>query len=451
MRTLAQWLTWLESLHPTEIELGLERLNQVARLLLPDLFHADGRQSLPFKVITVAGTNGKGSSIAFIQSILHYSAYKTGVYTSPHFIHYNERIQINTIAITDSELCSVFEKIEAVRGDISLTYFEYGTLAAIYYFYHTQCEVIVMEVGLGGRLDAVNILDADCSLITTVDLDHQDWLGDTIESIAYEKAGIYRKDKVALYGDVQIPDSVANYANHLGVTLLQYGRDFCYQIKSDHWAVLTFNKNDPTTIEPLQFPQLAGIIQFQNACNAIMVVHSLIKQLNQISLQTINQGIKNTFIKGRYQYLAKKPDVIVDVAHNPQAALILKHFLSENWLSTDQQKGQTHAIFSILADKDISGVINQLSNTFESWHIIPVDSARAMPPEKIKNILCTHIKHIPITCYNNFSGAYQTLMEQIKSMDQKGSNPSENNVKHRIIVFGSFFTVAQAMEYFHGT
>ena len=438
-KNIRQWLDWLESLHPTEIELGLDRIKQVAVQLLPDVFFT----GLPFTLITVGGTNGKGSTIAFIQSILQCSGYKTGVYTSPHLIHYNERIQINAQAITDNDLCSVFEKIEAVRGDISLTYFEYGTLAAIYHFYQTQCDVVVLEVGLGGRLDAVNILDADCSLITTVDLDHQDWLGDDIESIAYEKAGIYRKNQIAIYGDTPVPDSIINYAKQLDVDLLQYAKDFSYQTSSDHWAVIATKNSCISSVGEFEFPQLAGEIQLQNASNAILALHSLDK-LSQISLDTINQGIQQAFIPGRYQYLATKPDVIVDVAHNPQAALILKRFLSAK-----KFQGQTHAIFSILEDKDISGVINQLAQSFDSWHIIPVDSPRAMNPQEIENILRRHIKHSPITCYNDFSSAYKTLMEQINPMNQKGSNLSENNMKNRIVVFGSFFTVTQALEYFN--
>jgi dihydrofolate synthase / folylpolyglutamate synthase len=448
-KNLNQWLVWLESLHPTEIELGLDRIKQVAVQLLPDVFLSDGRQSLPFTLITVGGTNGKGSTIAFIQSILQYSGYKTGVYTSPHLIRYNERIQINAQAITDNDLCSVFEKIEAVRGDISLTYFEYGTLAAIYHFYQSQCDVIVLEVGLGGRLDAVNILDADCSLITTVDLDHQDWLGDDIESIAREKAGIYRKNQIAIYGDTPVPDSIINYVNQLGVKLLRYDKDFSYKISSDHWTIITSKNTSITNVGELKFPRLAGEIQLQNASNAILALLSL-HQLSQISLKTINQGIQNAFILGRYQYLATKPDVIIDVAHNPQAALMLNRFLSGTPFSAEKFQGQTHAIFSILEDKDISGVIDQLAQSIDSWHIIPVDSPRAMNPEDIKNILRRDIKHKPITCYNDFSSAYKTLMEQINSMNQKGSGLSENSGKNRIIVFGSFFTVTQALEYFYG-
>lgn len=450
----AQWLQWLESLHPTEIDLGLERIIQVACRLLPELFPPEGMQRLPFKVITVGGTNGKGSTIAFLQSILQCSGYHIGAYTSPHFIQYNERIRVNSVPITDEELCYAFEQIELIRGDVSLTYFEYGTLAAIYHFYQSKCDVIVLEVGLGGRLDAVNIVNPDCSIVTTVALDHQDWLGDSIESIGYEKAGIFRKDQIAVYGDHSIPDSVVKYTNQLGTKLWLYGRDFSYEIKSDYWAVLaagsiSTNINLPQ-LKPLKFPQLLGDIQFKNATNAIIALAGLQKQLSRISIQTINQGILNAFIKGRYQCLIKSRkhnhEVIVDVAHNPQAALLLKQFLSR-----EGYNGKTHAVFSILEDKDAVGVIEQLTHVFDSWNIIPVDSARAMDTKKIKNILRRHVNNVPITCYNDFSSAYTMLMEQFNSMDQSGSHLSNNHIKNRIIVFGSFLTVAQAMEYFDGS
>jgi len=464
-KNLAQWLQWLESLHPTEIDLGLDRIKQVAKRLLPKLFRADGTQSYPFKVITVGGTNGKGSTIAFLQSILISSGYTIGTYTSPHFIHYNERIQINALAITDNDLCDVFEQIELVRGDISLSYFEYGTLAAIYHFYQSKCDVIVLEVGLGGRLDAVNILDSDCSLVTTVDLDHQDWLGDNKESIGYEQAGIFRQAKVAIYGDDNAPESVIKHARKIGAKLWLNGIDFTYKFHSEHWEVLAtsglIDSIDLIKLNPLKFPVLLGDIQLKNACNAIMLLFSLQKQLSQISLQTINQGILAAFITGRYQCLTKNPDsyteesadtsvgdsveVIVDVAHNPQAARILKQFLSSK-----NYQGKTHAIFSILEDKDVCSVSQQLKHVFDSWNLFPVDSARAMDTKEIKNILQRHIKNIPITCYNDFSSAYETLMEQINSMDNNGSHPSDNIKKNRIIIFGSFFTVAKAMEYFHG-
>jgi dihydrofolate synthase / folylpolyglutamate synthase len=453
-KNLAQWLQWLESLHPTEIDLGLDRINRVAKRLLPEFFLSDGTQSLPFTVITVGGTNGKGSTIAFLQSILISSGYTVGTYTSPHFIHYNERIQINTLPISDCDLCCAFEQIELIRGDISLSYFEYGTLAAIYHFNQSKCDVIVLEVGLGGRLDAVNILDSDCSLVTTVDLDHQDWLGDNKESIGFEKAGIFRQGKVAIYGDNNAPESVVKYAREIGAKLWLHDSDFSYKSHLDHWEVLVasglLDNADLIKLKPLKLPNLLGDIQFKNACNAIMLLYSLQKQLSQISLRTINQGILAAFISGRYQSLINSPgnnvEVIVDVAHNPQAARILKQFLSNH-----NYEGKTHAIFSILNDKDAFSVTQQLKHVFDSWNLFPVDSARAMNTKEIKNILQRHVKNIPITCYNDFSSAYEMLMEQINPMDKNASHPSDNIKNNRIIIFGSFFTVAKAMEYFHGS
>ncbi len=437
---LAQWLQWLETLHPDEIELGLDRISQVAKRLLPELFHADGSQALPFKVITIGGTNGKGSTIAFLQSILIASGYTTGSYTSPHFLTFNERIQVNSNLIADAELCVIFEQIEQLRGNISLTYFEYTTLAAICYFVQQKCDVIVMEVGLGGRLDAVNMIEPSVSLVTTVDLDHQDWLGDTIEAIAYEKSGIFRKNKVAFYGDRNIPDSVVEQANKLDSLLFQYGKDYSYTKNSASWTIFCrlFGCDD---LDQLCFPQLAGEIQFKNLCNAIMVLKSLQKELTHICLSSINTGIKRTFVTGRFQHLssANHIDVFVDVAHNPQAAKILSHTLSETKFS-----GQTHAIFAILEDKDIAGVIKPLSSCIDSWHIINLDSDRAISAEKIGEHIQIENKNIPISCYNDFSVAYQTLVEQINLM----ALDTPQLINARIVVFGSFLTVAQALAYF---
>jgi dihydrofolate synthase/folylpolyglutamate synthase len=449
--TLAQWLDYLENLHPTEIELGLDRIYQVAQRLLPDLFDSNGTQSAPFKIITVGGTNGKGSTIAFIQSILIESGYKTGTYTSPHFLEFNERIQINAQNISDKDLCIAFEHIEIARGNISLTYFEYTTLASFYYFYQSQCDVIVLEVGLGGRLDGVNILDANCSLVTTVDLDHQDWLGDTKEIIAYEKAGIYRTGKISIYGDNDTPDSLLRYSQKIVSNLYQYGVDYSYTKQKDVWSIKILNPSLITcsavnaseinasligNLVQLRYPQLTGEIQFKNATNAIISLLSNTKDFDKVSIQSINEGIHKAYIMGRCQYLSHLPDVIVDVAHNPQAAKQLSCFLKES------ANIKNHAIFSILSDKDIGAVINELKSSFSSWHIIPLDSPRALPTQQIKNNLQRHIKNKPITCYNDFPTAYKTVMEEIKLMDQSFS-------ENRIIVFGSFLNVAQAMEYFH--
>ncbi|MFK5985835.1 MAG: folylpolyglutamate synthase/dihydrofolate synthase family protein [Pseudomonadota bacterium] len=443
-KTLAQWLQWLESLHPSKIDLGLQRIVQVAARLLPDNFFANAKQSLPFKIIVVGGTNGKGSSLAFLQSILIASGYKTGTYTSPHFLSFNERIQVNSSSIGDAQLCAVFEQIEAMRGDISLTYFEYATLAALYYFVQQKCDVIVMEVGLGGRLDAVNILDSDVSLVTTVDLDHQNWLGDNIEAIAYEKAGIFRNKHLALYGDENTPSSLVKHAKEIDCSLLQYGKDYSYNKQSQHWTIYPnrcFDNNSDYSLGPLIFPLLHGEIQFKNACNAIVLLNNLQQQLPKITLQTINKGIEKASIEGRYQCLSKSKniDVFVDVAHNPQAAKILNTILSE-----PAYTGQTHAIFAILDDKDIRGVVQQLINSFDAWHIIRLDSARATTQQKIKDIIQSENKNIPVSCYNEFSVALKTVMEQNNSMVSKDLT----GVKNRVIIFGSFLTVAQAMAFF---
>jgi len=446
VRTLEQWLVWLESLHPKEIELGLERISQVASLIYPKFFPANSTQKLPFKVITVGGTNGKGSTIAFLQSILESSNYKTGVYTSPHFLKFNERIQVDSIQIKDDVLCDIFEQIEQSRKNITLTYFEYTTLAALIYFIKEKCEVIILEVGLGGRLDAVNMLDSNVSLVTTVDLDHQDWLGDNIETIAYEKAGIFRKNNIAIYGDYNVPKSLEKYANKLNCQFLKYNIDYSFSQMANDWSITckeSFKKSIGTKSSKLSFPKLKGYLQLKNDTNAIILLPQL--ELSNIDEKSINKGLENAFILGRYQHLLtdKNATVYTDVAHNPQAAQVLK-----NTLSMPEFVGKTHAIFSILNDKDIKGVIAKLSGCFDSWSIIQLDSNRSIKNLELKKIIQSVDKNKTVACYNNFSEAYVNLINTKIVSANRTIDKDGVKIVDRIIIFGSFLTVSQAINYF---
>lgn len=434
-KTLNEWLDWQESLHSSEIDLGLSRVSQVLECLLPELFElvpgsGKSQQKLPFTLITVGGTNGKGSTIALLESILLASGYQVGCYTSPHFLRYNERIRINGDNSDDTGICEAFEAIDKARGEISLTYFEFSTLAAIYLFVQQKCQVVILEVGLGGRLDAVNILDADCSLVTTVDLDHQDWLGDDIESIAYEKAGIYRGVRPAIYGDYQVPESLRKHALEISAELSILGSEYDFSLSDEHWLW----KGPDNHYNNLPKPGLVGNLQLKNAANALMVLDCLKNQLSDVNLESITIGLQNSQLTGRYQKIADNPELLVDVAHNPQAAKKLVEYLADN-----PCVGKTHAIFAILADKDISGVVEPLTKQIQSWHLFELNMPRSLSAEKTANIVATFSDRSQVACYNDFSLAYQSIVENMSSLQQQ---------QDRIIVFGSFFTVACALRHF---
>lgn len=442
--TLQEWLDWQESLHHQEIDLGLTRVTKVLKKLFPEFWTTDNndnssknsfQQNLPFTLITVGGTNGKGSSVAILESILIASGYRVGSYTTPHFISYNERIRINADCIEDQALCQAFEAIEQVRGEISLTTFEFATLAALYLFQQQYCEVVILEVGLGGRLDSVNILDADCSLVTTVALDHQDWLGDDLESIGFEKAGIYRSQHPAIYGDFECPQSLKNHCKQIDAQLIQMGRDYSYQKCEDSengkvWELLLGTQS----LGYFPQPNLIGDLQIKNAANSLMVLNCLNTQLTRVSPESIAKGLQQCQLTGRYQQLASQPQVIVDVAHNPQAAEMLAQYLS-----SQPCEGKTHAIFAILSDKDIPQVIASVAPFIDDWHLIDLNVARSIGAEKIANIVSAYANTQPPTCYNDFFSAYQSIIDKM--------TPSGKQ-QDRIIVFGSFFTVTCALAHF---
>ncbi|MBE9525767.1 MAG: bifunctional folylpolyglutamate synthase/dihydrofolate synthase, partial [Proteobacteria bacterium] len=376
-KTLQQWLQWQELLHPSEIDLGLERVQQVIQLLLPEYLN-NTTQHFPFKIITIAGTNGKGSSVAMLESILSQAGYNVGSYTSPHLLNYNERIKINQQSVSDKLICQAFERIDSARGEISLTYFEFATLAAIDIFCQPNsistekrlfCDVVILEVGLGGRLDAVNVIDPDVALVTTVDIDHQDWLGSDINTIAMEKAGVFRHDKPAIYGDNDLPESIANKVIEDDLEFYQFGEDYCFELDATqwHWQILSqYPKLESR--DALSFPGLKGKIQLKNASNVLMVLE-LLKQSLPVSQQDINLGLSRLNLAGRFQILASENEplrntpIIFDVAHNEQAAKSLRFSIEEYMNSDDDIKSscsatQLHVIIGMLKDKEIAKVLD---------------------------------------------------------------------------------------------
>ena len=411
---LTDWLGYIESIHPSTIDLTLERIKIVIERLNLDI---------SFPILTVGGTNGKGSTCSILESIYREAGYKVACYTSPHFLNFNERIKIQTLAVSDEVICEAFSRIESAREGVTLTYFEYGTIAAMIIFSEAHVDVAILEVGLGGRLDAVNVFDADCAIVTTVDLDHMDYLGHTREAIGFEKAGIYRTEKTSICGDFDPPQSLIKHAELIHADLKIIGKDFGYEAHHDSFDFLI----DSTFVMNLPLPKLQGDFQLANATNALMAVKAMEDKLplTEISIQ---KGITLTLLPGRFQEVKKMPSLIFDVAHNPQAARSLSHNLK-----THVVPGKTIAVFSILKDKDIFGVINELNLDIDDWFIAEIQNERAASIENISNTIQKINPSAHIEAFKNIQEAYQFASKEVTRND-------------RIIVFGSFFTVADIMK-----
>ena len=422
--TLEQWLAWQESLHPTTIELGLDRVRTVLERLE---LHRPA-----FKIITVAGTNGKGSSVAMLESIYHQASYQIGVYSSPHMLRYNERIRINGEEVVDDALCQAFSRIDQARGDISLTYFEFGTLAAFEIFSQAKLDLVILEVGLGGRLDAVNVLDADVALITALHIDHESWLGKDRETIALEKAGIMRKAKPVVISDLDLPKKVLDYAQQLGAPIHRIGIEFDYEYddkavngQARSWSWHSRHE----TRSALNFPALRGRYQLQNAAGVMMVLELMSSEF-PVNQQNIRQGLAAVTLPGRLQIVPGKVIQIFDVAHNPQAAASLRQSLSDM-----PCPGKTHAVIAMLHDKDIHGVLQQMSQVVDNWYIADLAVERAEKATKIESIL-KEIgvgSAVGVECAVTGLDAYECALAQVNEHD-------------RIVVFGSFFLVAEVLQ-----
>ena len=390
LKTLDEWLDWQESLHTQEIDLGLERVHKVYRKLFPN--------GVPFQVITVAGTNGKGSTITFIDSIYQQSDFKIGAFTSPHLIKYNERFSVNGKMASDERICQAFDTIEALRGDTSLTYFEFSTLAALVIFANEKVAIAVLEIGLGGRLDSVNIVDPNVSVITNIAIDHTDYLGDTREVIGLEKAGIMRNDVSCICGDQNPPTSLQNHADNIG-------------------ALLTF-VNQPY----LGKISLQGEHQQYNAALAIEVVNQL-QPLFPIDQSQLSQGLEKANILARFQIkILNDKTIVLDVAHNEAAIKVLAETLKS-------EKVPTLAIFSALKDKNIELMINAIEFCIDEWLIVPLSVNRAIRIQDLVEKFSLSSKIT--TCKGMESAIHQAL----------------NTQQHqRVVIFGSFHTVVDAMK-----
>lgn len=411
--TLADWLSYLESLHPKTIALGLDRIGQVRQRL--NLHPA-------FPIITVGGTNGKGSVCAMLESILHAAGYRVGCYTSPHLLHYNERVRISKKQASDAELCASFEKIEQARGDTPLTYFEFGTLAAMQCFIEHEVEVAILEVGLGGRLDAVNIFDPDVAVVTSVDMDHMDYLGDTLEKIACEKAGIFRKGKVAIFGDSDMPEIVTGEAQRIGAELWRLGGEFGFTAKAQQWDF----RGPRSERLALPLPTLRGTYQLSNASAALAALDAL-RERWPVSMEAARRGLVEVSLAGRFQVLPGRPQIVLDVAHNPHAARSLAGNLA------NMPPAKTLAVFAMLRDKDMVGVAKALDTQIDTWLVAGIAAPRGATAAQLAQVLQDVGIRATVQTFENVAAALQY------AYNAAGEND-------RIVAFGSFYTVAEAMQ-----
>jgi dihydrofolate synthase/folylpolyglutamate synthase len=411
--SLPGWLAFIEGKHPHTIALGLERVKVVSRML---------KQAKVCPVILVGGTNGKGSICAMLERILLCAGYRVAVYSSPHILRYNERVRVNGAAVSDSDLCRGFALVEAARAEVPLTYFEYGTLAAWEVFSESNPDVIILEVGLGGRLDAVNIYEPDCAVVSTVDLDHMDFLGKDREKIGYEKAGIYRSGKPAVCGDLMPPSTLLQHVESIGAELKLMGRDFGFVRQEQQWQFWSWVGKR----SGLAHPALRGSIQMNNA-SIVLATLDAMREMLPVAMQDVRRGLMEVKLPGRFQVIPGKPAVVLDVAHNPQAATVLARSLGDMAFHPN-----TWAVFGIMADKDMPNVIRAIKSRVSRWLVCGLENPRAASAEMLEKLLIDEGITDPILKFPAASQAFTHALEAAGEDD-------------RILVFGSFFTVADVM------
>lgn len=418
MRTLDDWLSYIEQQHPRSIEMGLDRVREVATRLVLDKPAA--------RVVTVGGTNGKGSTVAFIEAIARAAGWKVGAYTSPHLLRYNERVRIDGTDADDAALVEAFEVVEAARGDTPLTYFEFGTLAALWLFQRSGLDLAVLEIGLGGRLDAVNIVDPDVAVITTVDIDHTDWLGHDRETIGTEKAGIARAWKPLVLGEVDSPSSVLRHAYAIGANALRLGSDFFHEpIDSQRWRW----REVGAELE-LPSPALSAPSQRANAATAIAALRAL--PGDALPDNVFAEGVARATLPGRLQRLERDGvEVVLDVGHNPQAARELA-----GWLQVHPTGGVTRVVFAALADKDVRSVVDAFADMPLQWLLAGLSSgARSQTAEQ----LAARVADASVQ-ETSLHVDVEAALRAALSTSARGD---------RVLVFGSFHTVADALRVLH--
>lgn len=423
--TLGDWLAHLEGLHPKGqggIELGLDRVAIVRDAL-------GQKKSCP--LIVVGGTNGKGSTCAYLEAIYGFAGYRVGCYTSPHLLAYNERVRVNGAPASDADLCSAFARVEMARkaaGEVALTYFEFGTLAAWEVFAAQNVDVLILEVGLGGRLDAVNAYDADCAVVTGVALDHTDWLGTTREAIGFEKAGIFRADVPAICADPDPPTSLIAHALSIDADLQLLGKDFGYFGDKTQWTFWKTARADRPEVRRsgLANPGLRGAAQLRNASAVIAAIESLRERL-PVSMQDVRRGLIEVELPGRFQVIPGRPAVVLDVAHNPQAVAGLVGNLGDMGFFE-----QTIAVVGMLADKDIAGSLAPLAGKVDLWLLADLDVPRGAPADLLASVVGNAGLGGKIECFDSPVAAFESAAKRAGEND-------------RIAAFGSFYTVAAVL------
>lgn len=416
--TLAEWLAYIERQHPRSIDMGLERVRAVATAM--------GLKRPARQVITVGGTNGKGSTVAFIEAIARAAGWKVGAYTSPHLLAYNERVRINGGDATDAELVAGFEAVEAARGDMALTYFEYGTLCALWLFQAARLDLAVLEVGLGGRLDATNLVDPDVAVITTVDLDHQDYLGGDREAIGAEKAGIARAWKPLVLGEDDPPSSVLARAYAIGASAIRAGCDYFFapvDADSWRWREVGFDVTLPR-------PGLAAPVQLRNAAAAVAAVRALPRPPPRRALA----GVADARVAGRLQRVERDGvDIVLDVGHNPQAAGQLAAWLAQPRPGGKTAPGATLAVYAALADKDAAGVVGMLQGQVDAWYLAGLQTHGPRG---------TDVDALAARLADTAAAAAFRLPDVATALAAARAAAAPGD---RILVFGSFHAVADAL------
>lgn len=420
-RSLSEWLGYLEQLHPSAIDMGLDRSRQVALQM--------GLSRPAPRVITVTGTNGKGSTCAFVASLLKAQGLKVGVYSSPHLLRYNERVQVQGVEATDQQLCEAFAIVERARGEISLTYFEMGTLAAFWLFEQAALDAVVLEVGLGGRLDAVNLIDADMALVTSIGVDHPEWLGNSRESVALEKAGIFREGRPAVCGDIDPPKPLLDRAHALNCPLLICGAHFDLAIGATSWDWFGTDASGQR-VELLGLPLLD--LPMQNAALALQAYLLLDLPWHDV---LVRQALLGTRVPGRldrrsFEWQGKPLHILLDVGHNPHAASFLAQRLHQRPVG-----GKRLAVFGLLNDKDLDGVLAELRDCFCSWAVAPLPTPRSRSAQDIAQAL-QNLGAV-VTSYASVALALEAQCAQATADDE-------------IVLFGSFYCVAEALEWLAG-
>lgn len=412
--SLADWLAWQETLHPQKVDLGLERVARVAgrmQLLQPD-----------FTVVTVAGTNGKGSSVAMLEKILLAAGYRTGAYTSPHLHRYNERIRLGGHEVDDVSLCASFAAVDAAREDVSLSYFEFGTLAALHLFKQYSPDIAILEVGLGGRLDAVNIVDCDVALITSIDIDHSAWLGNDREAIGREKAGILRAGRPAICSDANAPASVERHAHATGAHWYCLGAQYRYQDNKTAWDW----HGAESAFERLPLPALAGQHQLDNAAGVLMVLEVLADR-HPVTRAALEKGLQTVDLKGRCQILEGEIDLVFDVAHNVDSAERLARVLRERPVG-----GATYLVLGMLDDKAVAEFSAILERSIDYWYLVSLGGDRGLSATELKARMNCLQEDCRVSCFPDTATAFQHAKHVAGNGD-------------RVVVSGSFVTVAEAL------